>query len=63
MTLDWHRSEDLKPKSSQSVLGYWRGSKAFLVVVHLQNSDRWWCTTGGFVPAPTCWTIPEAPEV
>ena len=52
--MDWHKTGDRKPKPMQAVLGYWRGSRSFHMVLYFSD-DRWWVTTGGFVPPPTGW--------
>jgi hypothetical protein len=58
--MDWQLSTLIKPRVGRPVLGYWTGSKAFLVVIAAKDG-RWHCTTGGSVPAPTWWAIPEPP--
>ena len=59
--MDWHKTGDRKPKPMQAVLGYWRGSRSFHMVLYFSD-DRWWVTTGGFVPPPTGWAIPDRPD-
>jgi hypothetical protein len=59
---DWHKTADRKPKHIQHVLGYWKASKAFFVVIYFK-SDKWFVTTGGYVPPPNAWTALEPPDL